>query len=350
MSEKLRNTVVGLTIIAALALITWGAFLLGRIPGFGPNAPYDVTVLAPTADGLTYGDLVTFNGVPVGTVEHVTLTPDMRSANIIIAIYHNVRLPANTLAQISTKTIGATYVALYLPATVAHKFLPTNGSALLHARIASNSLLPKSVVRDFSSLKTQFSILSDKLDRVADDLHALLKPVTLTKAEAEGGDAKASDLNNISALIQRLNVTINSINRLVSSKTLHQQVRQILANVAASSAELKSTLKELPGTVRRFNGVLVKAGNTVTDIDTVAKTTQQKIVVLSVKLTRILENVEAITASIAQGHGTAGRLVKDPRLYNSILVLTGRMKRTVDSLHGLVKQIKAEGFDVKVGF
>ncbi|MGC8625311.1 MAG: MlaD family protein [Phycisphaerae bacterium] len=350
MSDKLRNTVVGLTIIVAVALITWGAFLLGRIPGFGPNAPYDVTVLAPTADGLTYGDLVTFNGVTVGTVQSVALTPDMRSASIIIAIYHDVYLPTNTLAQLSAKAIGSAYVALYLPAHVANNFLPTNGTAVIHAHIASNSLLPKSVVRDFSSLKTQFTILSAKLDRVADDLHALLKPVTLTKAEAEGGDAKASDLNNISALIQRLNVTINSINRLVSSKTLHQQVRQILANVAVSSAELKSTLKELSGTVGRFNGVLNKAGTTATDIDAAAKTARQNIVVLSVKLTRVLENVNAITESIARGHGTIGRLVKDPRLYNSLLELTRRTKRTVDSLRGLVKQIKAEGFDVKVGF
>jgi hypothetical protein len=60
--------------------------------------------------------------------------------------------------------------------------------------------------------------------------------------------------------------------------------------------------------------------------------------------------VNSITESIAQGHGTAGRLVKDPRLYNSLLQLTRRIKGTVDSLHGLVKQIKAEGFDVKVGF
>ncbi len=350
MSEKLRNTVVGLTIIVALMLITWGAFLLGRIPGFGPNAPYNVTLLTPTADGLTSGDLVTFNGVTVGTVQSVALTPDMQSATVIIGVYRSVRLPDNTIAQIGSKTIGAAYVSLYLPAKTDKNFLPTNGSASIHAGVATSSLIPKSVVRDFSDLKTQFGVLSGKLDGVADDLHALLKPVKLTKAQAEGGESSSADLNNISALIQRLNVTVNSINQLVAGGKVRSDVRKILDNVAASSEELKTTLKQLSGTVGRFNGVLTKAGTTATDIDAVALTARRKIVTLSVKLTRVLENVDAITESIAQGHGTAGRLVKDPRLYNSLLELTRRLKGTVDSLHGLVKQIKAEGFDVKVGF
>ena len=350
MNDKLRNTIVGLTIIGALVLVTWGAFLLGRVPGFGPNTPYNITLLAPTADGLTYGDLVTFNGVTVGTVASVSLTPDMQSAKIIIGIYRTIRLPANTVAQIGSKTIGAAYVSLYLPGKADTKMLPVNGSATIQASVESSSLIPKSVVQDFSALKTQFGVLSDKLDRVADDLHVLLKPVVLTKAQAEGAESNSTDLNNISALIQRLNVTINSINDLVSNGKLRGEVHEILGNVAVSSEELKSTLKQLSGTIGRFNGVLDKAGTTATDIDAVARTAQQKIVLMSVKLTRVLENVNAITESIAQGHGTAGRLVTDPRLYNSLLVLTRRLKGTVDSLHGLVKQIKAEGFDVKVGF
>ena len=350
MNEKLRNTVVGLTIIGALVLITWGAFLLGRVPGFGPNAPYDITLLAPTADSLTYGDVVTFNGVTVGTVQSVALTPDMQSATIIIGIYRSVHLPANTVAQIGSKTIGAAYVSLYLPGKAAAKMLPMDGSAQIRANVASSSLIPKSVVRDFSSLKSQFGLLSSKLDSVADDLHALLKPVALTQAQADGLQASTSDMNNISALIQRLNVTVNSINSLVGNGKLRGQVREILANVAVSSSELKGVLKQLSSTVGRFNGVITKAGTAATDIDSVAKTARQKIIVLSVKLTDVLENVNSITESIAQGHGTAGRLVKDPRLYNSLLQLTRRIKGTVDSLHGLVKQIKAEGFDVKVGF
>ncbi|MHB1768483.1 MAG: MlaD family protein [Phycisphaerae bacterium] len=350
MNEKLRNTIVGLTIIGALVLITWGAFLLGRVPGFGPNAPYDITLLAPTADSLMYGDLVTFNGVTVGTVQSVALTPDMQSATIIIGIYRSVHLPVNTVAQIGSKTIGAAYVSLYLPGKAAATTFPMDGSATIKANIASSSLIPKSVVQDFSALKMQFGVLSDKLDRVADDLHELLKPVVLTKAQAEGSESSSTDLNNISALIQRLNVTVNSINGLVGSGKLRGEVREILANVAVSSEELKGTLKRLSGTVGRFNGVLDKAGTAASDIDAVAKTAQQKIIVLSVKLTGVLENINAITESIVQGHGTAGRLVKDPRLYNSLLELTRRLKGTVDSLHGLVKQIKAEGFDVKVGF
>ncbi len=347
MNEKMRNSIVGLTVIIALGLITWGAFLLGRLPAIGPGAPYLVTVESPSADGLVYGDTVSLNGVNVGTVRSVALGKNMQGAILILGISSKYHLPITTTVRIASKTIGSPYVSLFVPPGSPAKFLPTNGTANLTASVASGSLIPHSFASDFTAIRLQFSVLSTKLDRVADDLHSLLRPASLTGPHKPGD--MHGDLDNISALIQRLNKTVESVNGLLTDKKLQGQVREIVTNAAVSARELAATLKRLNSTVTQIDSVMAKAGTTAADIDTVAKTANSRLVTVSLQITQVLEHLNSITTSIAQGHGTAGHLVKDPRLYNSLLDLTHRLKKTVDSLHALVKQIKAEGFAVHVG-
>ncbi len=348
--EKLRNSAVGITILVAVILLTWGAFLLGRLPYLGPNAPYLVTLRSKSAMGLTSGDLVSLNGVVVGTVSAVTLTSNMQQAKIRLRIYRSIRLPMNTDALIGTKTIGTPFVSLYVPRQKSKGYLPTNGSAHLEAKVASSSLIPHSVVKNISSLKTDFTTLSGKLDRVADDLHALLKPVALTSAQASGESSEPGDMNNVSALIQRLNVTINSVNRLVAGQRLHRQVHAIITNVSHASVQLATILDQVHRLVGRAGVFITKANHTTANVDATVTTAHRQIVALSLKLTHVLQNANMILSSIAEGHGTAGRFMKDPQLYDSLLVITHRLKRTISGLDALVEQIRAEGFDVKVGF
>ncbi len=348
--EKLRNTAVGLTILVAVVLLTWGAFLLGRLPYLGPNAPYQVTLRTNSAMGLTTGDLVSLNGVVVGSVNSVMLTSNMQQAKIELMIYRTIKLPTNTMALIGSKAIGTPYVSLYVPTPKAAGYMPTDGSAHLEAKVASSGLIPHSVIKNITSLKTDFTKLSGKLDRVADDLHSLLKPVALTSAQASGESAEPGDLNNVSALIQRLNVTINSVNRLVASQSLHRQVRTILANVSHASVQLATILAQVHHLVGRAGVFITKANHTASAVDATVVTAHQQIVALSLRLTHVLQNANLILGSIAKGHGTAGRFVKDSRLYKSLLVITQRLKGTISGLDALVKQIKAEGFDVNVGF
>ncbi len=349
MNEKFRNTIVGITILIAAGLLTWGAFLLGRLPPIGPYAPYHVTLLAPNADRLNAGDPVDLNGVIVGSVAEVTLAHHLQGVRVVLNIYQSVRLPVNTQVRIGAQTIGASYVAMTIPIPPAQRFLPTDGTARLPATVASSSFLPPTVIRDFSSIARRFDQLSTRLDRVADDLHTLLKPVALSQPERTGEAPIAADMNNISALIQRLNTTVNSLNRLLADRKLQHQVREIIANAAAASRELKATLQHFNAAAGAFHGAIAQAGDAAGQVDRAAKVIREQVVALSIQLSQILSHINTITATIAAGHGTAGRFVNDPRLYNALLDVTHRLKRTVDALHALVKQVRAEGFDVHVG-
>jgi phospholipid/cholesterol/gamma-HCH transport system substrate-binding protein len=334
MNEKTRDVIVGVTIIAAVGLVIWGAFLLGRLPAIGPNAPYRVTILSPTSDNLNPGDIVSFNGVTVGTVQSVALTDDLSAAKIVTGIYKNVSLPDNTQVVIGADNLSRPYLTLFAAGQPSVKMLPQDGSVVLHAQLAASGIIPSSIITDFSSFKDQFNTLSGKLDLVADDLHVLLQPANTTTGP--GGEQTAANMNNISTLIQRLNTTAGSLNDLLADPNLRNQIRDIITNVDASSGELKTTLQALSVTAGKVNAS--------------ADAAHQSIVTLSAQIIQILNHVNNITGSISQGQGTAGLLVKDPRLYNSLLDITQRLKATVDDLHALVKQIQAEGFDMHVGF
>ncbi|HMD55404.1 MAG TPA: MlaD family protein [Phycisphaerae bacterium] len=335
-NEKSRNVIVGLTIIAAVALVIWGAFLLGRLPAIGPNAPYEVTVLSPSAENLNNGDVITFNGVTIGTVSSVALSDDLSSAKIVIGIYKDVNLPANIQVTIGADNLGRPYMSLYTSSSSSGQVLDKNGSAVLHAQLAPTGFIPQSIVDDIGSLKGQFVTLSGKLDLVADDLHVMLKPVNTTQPAGPGENQTAADMNNVSALIQRLNSTVNSLNNLLTDPKLQSQVREIIGNVDESSKELKTTLAGLSVTAQKFNAT--------------ADAAHQSIASLSVQLTQILDKVNDIAGSIQQGQGTAGMLVKDPRLYNALLDVTQELKGTINDLHALVKQIQDQGFDMHLGF
>ncbi len=350
LKDRTRNIIVGLTFIVAAVAFVAGIFFLGKLPAVGPHAPYRVTVVAPNAAGLSSGDVVSLNGVTVGTVSDVFLPPHYASADIRLSIYQKYHLPSNTVAQIGTRTIGTSYVTLMVPQPAATANLPENGTAIIHGSSASSSLIPNSVVENFTAIKSDFGRLSAKLDRVADDLHALLKPAGLSTVQPSGKALPSADSDNISALIQRLNVTIASFNRLMTDKTLRSQIREIVANAATSSRELKTILARLNGTLTRANATLASAHSAAANVGAVALSARRKIAAVSVHLTDLLEHLDSITQSIAAGHGTAGRLVQDPRLYNALLDLTHQLKGTVNDLHALIKQIQAKGVKLNLNF
>jgi len=51
---------------------------------------------------------------------------------------------------------------------------------------------------------------------------------------------------------------------------------------------------------------------------------------------------------ISEGNGTTGRLIQDPRLYDSLLDLSKSLKSTVDNLNFLIDKWKDEGVDLKL--
>ena len=92
-----RRIVVNLVafLVASTVLIVFGVVNLLGDPF---DAPMDVSTVLPSADGLYTHFSVTLNGVDVGSVSSVGLTP--AGAKVTMAIDPGVRIPGDVAAEI----------------------------------------------------------------------------------------------------------------------------------------------------------------------------------------------------------------------------------------------------------
>src|SRR3954469_23045836 len=96
LSERTRNTLVGLTMLLSLAVLMYGILLLGRLPMWGGLRPYILTLETPNANGVVIGAKVDLNGVAVGQVNSVSLVKDSQGkliAKVVLTIDGSTDIP-----------------------------------------------------------------------------------------------------------------------------------------------------------------------------------------------------------------------------------------------------------------
>ena len=60
-----------------------------------------------------------------------------------------------------------------------------------------------------------------------------------------------------------------------------------------------------------------------------------------------LEEVRRVAKLASEGQGTAGQLLNNPDLYNSLNDAAVRLNRTLTDLQVLIQQLRAEGFIIQ---
>jgi phospholipid/cholesterol/gamma-HCH transport system substrate-binding protein len=344
LSERPRNLIVGLTMLVALAVLMYGIVLLGKVPSFGALRPYEVTLLAPSANGVTPGSHVELNGVYVGSVSSVDLVTDAAGklvARVVLLVDRKIKLPATAVAVLSKpQTVGNPYVSIDVT-DVTGPELPQDGKGTLAAVAGEAGLIPKKVFDDLGALTTRLTV-------VADDLH-----VMLTYAPPEAVDAAdPKDPNrvreNATTVIVRLNRTIKSLQDLLTDPQLQGNVRSAIQNIADASKQLKSTLQNIDGVVTRAGGTVDAIGTAATQATRTLDATQRDITRVSQKLVEMLDQVQKTTRQLTEGNGTTGRLINDPRLYDGLLDLSKSLKSTVDDLDFLINKWKDEGVNLRL--
>jgi len=63
---------------------------------------------------------------------------------------------------------------------------------------------------------------------------------------------------------------------------------------------------------------------------------------------KLLEQFQTIAARVDKGEGTAGMLVRDPRLYESLVATAGQLNLMMTDLRRLVQQWEQEGVSMKL--
>lgn len=124
MNKNTIETVLGAVVLAIAAIFMFFAY---NVASLGSSSGYTVKAEFDRVDGLAQGTDVRMSGIKVGSVTGQRLNPENYRAEVDMTIDESVKLPTDTVAEISTEgLLGGKYLSL-VPGTD-EEFIPAGGS------------------------------------------------------------------------------------------------------------------------------------------------------------------------------------------------------------------------------
>jgi phospholipid/cholesterol/gamma-HCH transport system substrate-binding protein len=322
-----RNVLVGLTVLGGLVVFGW------MILTFSKNtaqvfAPPQIPVHFHTtrADGLSDGSEVRFLGVEVGRVEKLTRDSDGAGVTIDATVDRDPPLPANLRAQIITASaLGGTSLIN----------LDVNGEK------AQGALGPDAKIRaDYVGL--QLNLIPPSIAQTADQVGQLSEELRKTvKQLRESGTIGDLDttVKSINAQALKIGDFFDSLQNVFGDKKTQTDLKTAITNLRATTDKLSTVADSIQKTSDSAN-VTIKS--TQKDIDVLSKQIGDRLV----QIAGALDSVQSIMQKVDKGQGTAGQLINDPRLYQSLVDTVRQLNSTVNDLKRLVDQWEQEGVDL----
>jgi len=313
METRANYAIVGfftiLVIAAAFGFVYWMA-------QYGRGGPMtDLIIRIPgSANGLSVGSPVRFNGIAVGTVRNLAIDKDEPEFSIALAeVKEDTPIYTSTKAVLEIQGLtGAAYVELSGGKTGEENILQA-------ARDKDQTAIILADQSSVTNLLATADKIMGKADDAIDDIQGFVRdardPLTNTvknveqftnslKANSEGIDkflkSVASLSDTVTGISGRLDSTIEGVESLVKSVD-PQQIRTIVTNaekistdIAASSGQLSETVKSFRQTAETFNRfgaeaekALKKAEDLLAAVDTA-------------KISGSIDDVSAATADARQ--------------------------------------------------
>ena len=341
MSPNKRNVFVGVIVLASIVILAWMILkFANRAADFFLTEGTPITIIADRADGLSDGSAIYYRGVGVGRVLGVRLSNDERV--IIDAIIEpGPQVPANVEGIIRTGNLLSASASIFLepvrhaaivdPAATAPTTEPVRalqkGDVLRATLPSGNALLPESfneALEEFQQRK-----LIQHLDETV---------VTIREQAVKAG---------------RL---MDSVNGLVSDEKMREDLRVAMGNVREATEQANRIGARLETFSDNLNSLSKQTADTITDVraqvnrggnhmDELSRNINSRIE----QVGKVLERFQTIAARVEKGEGTAGMLVRDPKLYENLVNTAAELNLMVGDLRRLVQQWEQEGLSFKLG-
>jgi ABC-type transporter Mla subunit MlaD len=225
-------------------------------------------------------------------------------------------------------------------------------------RIPGRSVSPFDEVLSGSAVSSVEKILenveefSRSLTPVADDLHELIVRRTMAEVDVSADDDVTA---NLSTAIQRFDQTIKSANKLVSDEGFQSDLRATAENLRmatddarAGVGELRESVAELRATARRIGDdlgrVLAKVEEGVDNANLWVTRTGEGLAPSLENFARMTSDLQRAAQLLSEGEGTAVLMLRDPRLYEELVLTVERIGDAAETLKALVDPMVREGY------
>lgn len=297
MKDKTKSILVALSFIVAMILFVWGFnFLKGKSLLRNQQSFY---AIYSNSKGLLPGDLVTINGMQVGTVNSLEFHPRQDGSIIVNFIISNeLNIPDNTTAKLASSLMGSVSVELNLGNS---KTFAQSGDTLTSGY--DNGTMGM-ITETIMPLKDNLETLLISLNNLTLNLDNLLN-AELKNNINKSVDNLASSMNNIKDISSDLKHLVNSEDGKLTMVV--NNLETMTNNFTAVGDSLKSI---------DYNRVINTLEECATEFNTLIR-------------------------NINEGQGSAGLLIKEDSLYNNI-------NQTIESLQSLIEEIKANPQKIKL--
>lgn len=298
-----KYTKLGFLIVVAVSMLIWGLSYLKGNDIFKQNNFY--YVVYERIDGLVESNKVTMNGYQIGQVNKINFAPD-NSGKLIVTfmIDASFRIPVNSVAQIISSDIMGTRSIKMTLSKEKELYQPYD-------------TIPGSIEAD---LKEQVSLqvlpIKNKAEQLLGTIDSAITVLTVIFNEDAQKNLSESFLN-INKTISNIEETTSDLQQIVASEK--GNVKQIVSNIEEITTVFNNNTKVLETTLKNLSSFS----------DTLAQFSISPIVN---NIAVASEQILALLEKLNSNESTAGLLLNDDKLYQSINELSGNLSLLVNDI------------------
>jgi phospholipid/cholesterol/gamma-HCH transport system substrate-binding protein len=342
---------VGLFVLAGLVIVLVAIFFVTGGNILGPK--YKLNTYLPEVEGVQAGAPVDLDGVQIGSVQSLELTPHpqdrMHGIKVVLRIdkkYQEQIRTDSTASLVTQGLLGDRYVTISRGLT--GSAIPDNGVVP-----GTEEAAMKEVVQRGADLMQNLGALSDDLRGIVDQVHkgnGTLGALLNDRALYNHLNSTAAKLDDVATTIQ---AGQGSLGKLVASDELYKKADSTLGkadDVLGAVRDQKGTIGKLVYDSSAYDSIkgMADKGNALLSDVHDGKGTLGKLATDDTLFTNLRDasaNVRDASAKMNSNQGTMGKFFTDPAFYDNVTGLTGDLR----SLVGDFRQNPKKFLHIKVG-
>jgi phospholipid/cholesterol/gamma-HCH transport system substrate-binding protein len=276
---------VGILAVCAILLLVIGFNFLKGKQVFSRNPT--IYAVFPNIGSLEKSNIVTINGLPVGTVYDFK-PADKEVNNIIVEIHltRDVNIPSNSIAFIDASLVGSAHIAVEKGDANTYLKPGDTISTRLDAGLLGN------IRTQLAPTITRVNETVDSLKLVLGSIHAIFD--TSTNA-------------NLQTMIAHLSYTSAHLSRLLNAET--GMVAQVAGNLNAVTGNLARNNEQISASIRNIEMATSNIANAPIP---------QTVAALQNTIEELKGTVGRLDKNLNNNNGTLGKLMNDQKLYEQM--------------------------------
>lgn len=322
-AQRRRDVIVGIFVIVGLAALGWMIFKFGDLPtAVTRMRSFEVYVQFPTAPGVEKDTPVRFCGYQIGRVTHV-MAPEVRTDLNTGREYHQtlcvlsinnkyVDIPCNVVVKLMTRGLGSSYLELKVdPSRLPAPLQDPNDPYSCFLR---NGML----LQGSTGMTSEF--FPEESQQMLNDL-----------------------VTDIRAFIGNANDILGDPNNKQNIKATMANLTQATGSFGKAMDEAVQTMQDARKTLENFRSLASTGTDTIKSVDGKAERLVVAMVNTTSEMSKAVSQLRLALEKVNSGDGTAGRLINDGRLYESLLESTTQLNVLLKDFKQLIDKISEKG-------